>query len=315
MRRPQNPEWREFERLIARIETDAGPLGITVKSPDRIRCKMTGRLREVDASIRSRIGTVEMLITVECRRRSKVQDVTWIEQLAAKKMSVGADRTIAVSASGFSVDAEKIADLRGISLRKLSDISVADINTLLRLDFVLFWHKSCAIARVGIRKFRSLDWKMPDPQDVDFPLPEDIDPLAPIFCHTETGTSWSLNDLWHQIQKTADPFDGIQKAQPPVFWTACFPYPGTVTVATADGPCLLGDVLLTVALWIEAEQVTLDAAHKVEYASEKMSAIQRVEFASQRRKMNEWRISLQIEKDSEDIADLRTGGDRPNSEK
>lgn len=313
--RRQDPEWREFERLVARIEADAGPRGMIVTSPDRIRCKATDRPREVDASIRSRIGTAEVLVTIECRRRSKVQDVTWIEQLAAKKMAIGADRTIAVSASGFTAEAEKIAHQHGISLRKISEISVADINSILQLDLVLFWHRACTIERVGIRKFRSLDWKMPAPEDVDFVLPEDTDPLAPIFCNTETDTSWSLNDLWHQIQETVDPFDGIQKAQPPVFRTACFPYPGSVTLATADGPCLLGDVIITVALWIEAEPITLDAAHKVEYASNEMAALQRVEFASRRPQTHDWRISLQIPKDSEDISDLRTGGNWPDAEK
>lgn len=75
-RHHQDPEWREFERLVARIEADAGPRGLVVISPDRIRCKVTGRLREVDASIRSRIGTAETLITIECRRRAAIQDVT-----------------------------------------------------------------------------------------------------------------------------------------------------------------------------------------------------------------------------------------------
>jgi hypothetical protein len=72
-RRRRDPEWREFERLIARIEADAGPKGLIVKSPDRIRCKLTRRLREVDASIRAKIGTTEMLVTIECRRRTKIQ--------------------------------------------------------------------------------------------------------------------------------------------------------------------------------------------------------------------------------------------------
>ncbi len=100
-RRRQDSEWREFERLVARIEADAGPRGLRIKSPDYIRCRTTGRLREVDASIRTQIGTVEVLVTIECRRRSKVQDVTWIEQLATKKDTIGASHTIAVSASGF----------------------------------------------------------------------------------------------------------------------------------------------------------------------------------------------------------------------
>lgn len=54
---------------------------------------------------------------------------------------------------------------------------------------------------------------------------------------------------------------------------------------------------------------------KVEYASDEASAIQRVEFVSGRRKTNDWRTSLQIPKDSEDIADLRTGGDWLDAEK
>jgi len=312
--RQDKAEWREFEKLIARIEADAGPLGMKVISPDRIRCKFTGRLREVDASIRSRVGTAEVLITIECRRRSKTQDVTWIEQLAAKKLAIGADRTIAVSASGFSADAEKIAHQHGISLRKLSEVSAADINSLLRLDFVLFWHKACAIARVGIRTFRSMGWKVPDLNDVDFTLPLDTDPFAPIFRNTETGASWSLNDLWRQLQEAVDPFDGISKTQPPVFRTVCFPYPGTVTVETSEGPHPLGDVLLSVALWIEAEQVSLDAAQKVEYTSDEIPAIQRVEFASRRRKAKDWRVSLQIPRDSVDISDLRIGGNWPSVE-
>lgn len=167
--------------------------------------------------------------------------------------------------------------------------------------------------RIGIRKFRSRDWTIPNPQDVDFILPEDTDPLAPIFRNEETGTTWSLNDLWHQLQETADPFEGVQKARPPTSRTVCFPYPGTVAIATADGPCLLGDVILTMALWIEAEQISLDAADKVEYASDEIPAIQRVEFASRRRETNDWRISLQIPKDSESITDLRTGGNWPDT--
>ena len=309
------PEWREFERLIARIEEDAGPRGMTVTSPDRIRCKTTGRLREVDASIRSQTGTVEMLVTIECRRRSNIQDVTWIEQLVTKKHAIGADHTIAVSASGFSKNAQKVAAENSISLRKISEVGIDDINSLLRLDFVVFWHKACAISQVGIRKFRSLDWKMPNPSDVDFELARNTDLFAPIFRNDETGSIWSLNDLWHQVQEATDPFEGVEKAQPPILRTACFPYPGTVTLTTADGPIRLGDVILTVGLWIEAETVALDAADKVEYASEDIPALQRVEFSSRRRKDKDWRISLQIPKQSENTDDLRTGGAWPDEEK
>jgi hypothetical protein len=61
-------------------------------------------------------------------------------------------------------------------------------------------------------------------------LPETTDLRAPIFRNTETNTTWSLNDLWHQFQEAADAFAGVEKGQAPVIKTACFPYPRNVTV-------------------------------------------------------------------------------------
>lgn len=310
-RKKDIPDWRQFEQLVARIEADAGPLGLTVISPDRIRCRTTGRLREVDASVRTKIGTSNILITIECRKRRAKQDVTWIEQLSSKKHAIGASRTIAVSSSGFSPEAEAAARHHGIDLRRLSDVSVAEINELIRLDFVLFTHKRCALARVGIRLFRSLDWTLPDPEDVDFVLPSSTDPFSTIFRNTDTGATWSLNDLWLQLQEATNPFADIEKGRTPVVKTACFPFPGNVTVNTPEGPKEIGDVLLSVALSLEVEQIDLESARKVEYTSPDGAAIQRVEFASREPGVEDWRLSLQIPRDSEDISQLRTGGNWP----
>src|SRR5476649_237725 len=120
--------WREFEKLVARIEEMAVPRGATVKSPDRLRDLTTGQLREVDASIRHRLGTVEILVTVECRQRARTADDTWIEQLATKRHKVGAAKTIAVSATGFSSAAIKSAAQLGIELRPLSEVSAREIE-------------------------------------------------------------------------------------------------------------------------------------------------------------------------------------------
>ena len=132
-RKNTTPDWRQFERLVARIEADAGPLGLKVTSPDRIRCNITGRLREVDASVRTTIGTSSVLVTIECRKRRPKEDVTWIEQLATKKVNIGAARTIAVSSTGFSAGAEAVARQHGIDLRQISDVSISDINQHMRL--------------------------------------------------------------------------------------------------------------------------------------------------------------------------------------
>ncbi len=171
--------------------------------------KLLVETREVDASIRAQVGTARILVTVECRKRWPKEDVSWIEQLATKKANIGAARTIAVSSTGFSAGAEAVARQLGIDLRQMSEVSASDINQLMRLDFVLFPHKRCSIGRVGIRKFRSLNWQIPNPDDVDFVLPTRTDLCDPIFKNTESGVEWSLNDLWLQVQAATDPFADV----------------------------------------------------------------------------------------------------------
>lgn len=121
-------EWRQFEQLVSRIEAMAGPKNAIVKSPDRIRDLVTGTMREVDASIRHRVGTIEVLITIECRKRGRKSDDTWIEQLATKRGKIGAAKTIAVSSTGFSDSAHRTAKMYGIELRTLSEVDASSIE-------------------------------------------------------------------------------------------------------------------------------------------------------------------------------------------
>jgi hypothetical protein len=124
----QKKPWREFEKLVAQIEEILAPAGAEIKSPDRIRDLVTGRMREVDASIRFRVGSVPILITIECRRRGAIQDDTWIEQLATKRAKIGAAKTIAVTASDFTASAIKTAVQNNIELRRIRDIRGEDIS-------------------------------------------------------------------------------------------------------------------------------------------------------------------------------------------
>lgn len=303
-----DPEWREFEQLVARIERDADKLGMMVISPDRIRCRITGRLREVDASIRARTGE---LITIECRKRRGRQDVTWIEQLVTKRESIGADRTIAVSSSGFSVAAHVVARAHGIELKEMHALAAADVNPIAGLDLVLFSHRQASIVSVALRYSRQSPWVPPTDKDIDYVFPTDTDFFAPLFRNVEEGRHWSINEIWHQLQQAASPFAKLEKGQPPVVGTACFPYPNNVAVETADGQKMLGDVLLTVALWIEVEPVWKEDALKVEYSTDR-SALHRVEFASYRPETRDWFISLQVPKGTNDITDLKTGGNWPH---
>lgn len=129
--------WRELEILISLIESALVPAGAVVKSPDKVEDLVTKKKREVDGSIRIQIGSVPILITIECRQRSKIDDVTWIEQLSKKKESLGAAKTLAVSKKGFSSEAIDLARREGIECRRIDDISVRDIKALVGLDGII----------------------------------------------------------------------------------------------------------------------------------------------------------------------------------
>lgn len=311
--RRRDQQWREFERLVARIEADADPHGIVVKSPDRVRCKDTARLREVDATIRSKIGSSELLVTIECRDRSKVQDVTWIEQLASKKQAIGAALTIAVSSRGFSSDAEKIAARHGIMLRQTQELALSDLSPLLGLDLVVFWHKGCSCTGVAVRSFRQGEGDTrPEVDEADYYLPSDTDIFAEIFHDDAEGTRWSINSIWLEVQESLDPYAEIEKAAPAELRTARIHYPGTVSIETPKGSMRLGHVFLGMAIWIEPEFVSIQDAQKTHYSDKGGVSIQRVEFSSTRTK--DWRISLQTHSEATDLADVRVGGNWPRGQ-
>lgn len=130
---------REFERMVARIEETLCPVGAQIKSPDKIKDRVTGIDREVDASIRYTIGSAPILITVECRDRGSVQDITWLEQVKAKKDGMAANQTIVVSKEGFSKAAILYANQHGLILRQLSEVTEA------------FWLQCLQGLKVGVQ--------------------------------------------------------------------------------------------------------------------------------------------------------------------
>lgn len=122
-------KWREFEELVERLEQHSLPPGAIIKSPDRVKCKITGKLREVDVSIQLPIEHGSKLVTIECRDRADIEDVTWIEQLITKRRNIGAAITIAISSQGFTSTAIQMAANDGILLRGVEEITDEEIES------------------------------------------------------------------------------------------------------------------------------------------------------------------------------------------
>jgi hypothetical protein len=128
MSRPSSPKWRQFEELVARIEKHLAPKGAKVASSDHVPDFVAGGTRQVDATIRYRVGSSDLLIAIECRDRSAKPDVRWIEEIASKKADCRIDRMIAVSSKGFTKKAQKKATAHGISARVIKEIALSEIQ-------------------------------------------------------------------------------------------------------------------------------------------------------------------------------------------
>ena len=193
------PEWREFEKLVARIERVLAPKGAVVKSPDSCPDLITGSPRQVDASIRFKVGSVPILITVECRKRDTSEDVTWIEQLATKKDDIGAAKTIAVSSSGFYGPAVEKAKLKGIEVRQIEKITPDEVMGWLRIKAiqnVIF--RSILEGACEVKLHPADEDTNAEPIVFDSSVTEllDIDAVnAPIFIRNSDGNAFTVNDI------------------------------------------------------------------------------------------------------------------------
>ena len=269
----KSADWREFEKLVARIERAASPHGAVVKSPDRIRDLTTGQMREVDASIRSKVGTAEVLITVECRKRGRKDDDTWIEQLATKRQKIGAAKTIAVSVAGFTSSATMSAKHFGIELRTLAKVSAHDIES---------WFLPAGAVHVfrlieDIRCFVVLYEDSGEPSRYGFWAP-DVEAAA--FYHDMHRSPFPIRDyiplleLAHPRMFDDVPFDGKKvELEFPIEWGL-----GELQMATTDGKKSVHFTKLVANVSYQSAVCDIASGVHHEYASQDGTVIQHTAF-------------------------------------
>lgn len=313
-RKVPTPEWRRFEQLVALIEHTLSPSGAVVNSPDKVVDLVTGRSREVDASIRYKVGSVPILITIECRQRGKVQDDTWIEQLAKKKEKIGAAKTIAVSSNGFTAPAIKTAEMSGIETRTITGINREDIAGWCELQSIQYTPPSITIREVHVFDKAGRDVRS---DEFDTSVHESIRSLesyAPIL-HCERGPltpndivqSWqkkfrgTQQDLNHGVEVGAD---AVRKAvvapvAPNEYW-----------VNTKRGKLFITRVALLVEVAIQIQDIPISKTYR--YGAPNQAIVDGVEFVIpefDQRTKESLRVIVQQGLGRELKATLMLGGD------
>jgi restriction endonuclease Mrr len=78
-------------------------------------------LREVDISIRTKVGQFDIFIALDCKDYNKPVAVKTVEEFSGLLEDIQATKGGIVSYHGFSDTAKKKAELKGIDLYRLID--------------------------------------------------------------------------------------------------------------------------------------------------------------------------------------------------
>ncbi len=100
--------WREFEDLIESMHRGFHP-GAKITRNEKLRGQNSHVLRDVDICIRQKVGLQEILIAVDCKKRSRKVDVPQMHEFVGLKDDVCASLGIIVNERGFSKGAITLA--------------------------------------------------------------------------------------------------------------------------------------------------------------------------------------------------------------
>jgi len=267
-------EGRNFEEVVKLIEETIAGENIEVKSPDYIPDKDTGQLREVDVSLRGKIGSSNILVIIECRDRMKrpPQDVTWIEQITCKQKSVGADKLIAVSSKGFTEPAKIKAKKNEIELRTFDEIDPEEIHRWFLTSGYIYHNiqmKTVSTVNINLKKKTTKKIELPNSWQ------------APIFVNKKEGRPISLDIIWasHAEKIYSDvPKDGSKIHKTRIRLNIRLNIPNIQLLTNTGAIDLISLDFLDVNLWIESKKVypTFTRAYKNE--TETLAEIQEFEL-------------------------------------
>lgn len=129
---PEKPDWKKLEEVVFNVERFIvrGARDATVKLNDRVIGR-SGRRRQLDVTLRYKIGNIPNFVVFECRHYKRPVDIDQVEAFAKKLEDVRALRGVMISSKGFDAGAEAIAARNNILLKKYREADETDWNKLM----------------------------------------------------------------------------------------------------------------------------------------------------------------------------------------
>jgi hypothetical protein len=269
---------RELEIIVEALERCFAPADADIKSPDAILDRVTGTLREVDVSIRYKIGSVPILVILECRDQSATQDVTWIEQLAKKRDDVRASRAVAVSSSGFSEAARLKAAHDAIDLRTVSELTTEVVLGWCAVPHTIGGSRNTNLTHVAFEFAAGVDTSDPEIRASLHRADGRIDIVRNVFRSQNSGQLVSVSSFWwaavdqHDLFK-ASAADGTRQVRK---FHLSFDAGERYCLVAGDRQYEIVSIALTAETWIDQTQHSISRA--LEYTGADGTNIQTVQF-------------------------------------
>jgi hypothetical protein len=213
--------------------------------------KTSGQRREVDVSIRMTVGSVPVLILVECRDRRKPAGSDWIEQIAQKAVNVRAAKVVAVSASGFTSGAVKMARTLAIETRRIREITADHVRDWCRIGEVVIFHAKSVLHHTSL-ELPSTAGDQFDDEDVRIARSWSYEDRH--FIRKIDGTRLGLNAIHQAVMNDPKAWRGIRPGAPKKSRQVIVTYPTTndrYQFPARRGPLDIVRIALHVDQWIE----------------------------------------------------------------
>lgn len=126
------PSWKDYEDLIHKIYTELEPIA-DVRLNDHITGIDSQTLRQIDVSIRSKIGIHDILIIVQGKKHKKRADLNIVGEFASVIKDVQASKGVLICNAGFTKNAKEYASKLKIDLCTVHDATIKNWQTEIQI--------------------------------------------------------------------------------------------------------------------------------------------------------------------------------------
>lgn len=134
IKKKEEPEWSKYKKIVAQIHKTLSP-NANITHNDKILGFESKILRQIDVSIRQKIGPYEILIIVQCKDYTNKVDINDVGEFITVIKDIRANKGVVVSNSGFTEGAINLAKENNVSLCSVFDAQNKDWSTIVKIPF------------------------------------------------------------------------------------------------------------------------------------------------------------------------------------